>query len=94
MLKRPLTTKDAANDIQFVPGQLIPVAVHVWDGANGETGLRRTISSWYFVVLKTVVPAWVYFFTAFAVAFTAGVEVWLIRRSKAGGGPHQWKPER
>lgn len=86
VLKRPLTTKDAANDIQFVPGQLIPVAVHVWDGANGETGLRRTISSWYFVVLKTVVPAWVYFFTVFAMAITAGLEVWLIRRSKDSAG--------
>ena len=83
VVKRPLTTKDVANDIQFVPGDLIPIAFHVWDGANGETGLRRTISSWYFVVLKTVVPAWVYLFTAFAVAFTAGLEIWLIRRSKS-----------
>ncbi|MBI4400685.1 MAG: c-type cytochrome [Nitrospirae bacterium] len=83
VLKRPLKTEDVANDIQFVPGQLIPVVVHVWDGANGETGLRRTISSWYFVTLKTNVAAWVYLFTVFAVALTAGFEVWLIRRVKA-----------
>lgn len=82
VIKRPLTTKDGAHDIQFVPDQLIPVAVHVWDGANGETGLRRTISSWYFVTLKTSVPVWVYLFTAFVVAFTAGFEFWLVRRYK------------
>jgi len=89
VLKRPLATKDVANDIQFITGQLIPVAVHVWDGANGETGLRRAISSWYFVVLQTVVPAWVYLFTVFAVAVTVGVEVWLVRRSKASAGLEQ-----
>lgn len=82
VLKRPLTTKDVANDIQFLSGQLIPVAVHVWDGANGEAGLRRSISSWYFVVLKARVPPWVYLFTAFVVAFTAGFEFWLVRRSQ------------
>lgn len=86
VIKRPLTTGDVANDIQFTPGQLIPVAVHIWDGANGETGLRRAISSWYFVTLKTRVPAWVYLFTAFAVVVTAGLEIWLIRRSKSNAG--------
>jgi mono/diheme cytochrome c family protein len=82
VMKRPLTTEDAANDIQFEPGRLIPVAVHVWDGANGETGLRRTISSWYFVVLETPVPTRVYLMTVVGVGVTVGLEAWLIRRAK------------
>jgi len=83
VIKRPLTTADAANDVQFAPGgPLIPVAVHVWDGANGETGLRRTISSWYFVVLKTDVPAGVYASSVVAVVLAAGVEWWLIKRTR------------
>ena len=83
VIKRPLTTADTANDVQFVSGgQLIPMAVHVWDGANGETGLRRTISSWYFVVLKTGVPAGVYASSVIAVVLAVGVEWWLIKRTK------------
>ncbi|MBI4501694.1 MAG: c-type cytochrome [Gemmatimonadetes bacterium] len=30
-------------------GQFIPVAFHVWDGGNSETGLRMALSSWYYV---------------------------------------------
>ncbi len=83
VIKRPLTTPDTANDVQFVSGgQLIPVAVHVWDGANGETGLRRTISSWYFVVLKTGVPPSVYVSSVVAIVLAAGVEWWLVKRTR------------
>lgn len=82
VLKRPLTTEDTAHDIQFAPGRLIPVAVHVWDGTNGETGLRRAISSWYFVVLETTVPPRVYLMTVLAIGVTAGLEAWLVRRTK------------
>jgi mono/diheme cytochrome c family protein len=83
VIKRPLTTPDVANDVQFAPGgPLMPVAVHVWDGANGETGLRRTISSWYFVVLKTGVSASVYVSSVVAVVLAAVVEFWLIKRAR------------
>jgi mono/diheme cytochrome c family protein len=85
VLKRPLTTDDDSNDIQFVPGSMIPVAVHVWDGFNGETGLRRTISSWYFVVLEATVPPSVYFMTVTAIGLTAGFQFWLIRRIQRKG---------
>jgi hypothetical protein len=87
VIKRPLTTQDAANDVQFGPDQLIPVAVHVWDGHNGETGLRRTISSWYFVVLKTGVPAKVYATTVGLIGLIAGMEFWLVRRMKSKANP-------
>lgn len=83
VIKRPLTTDDAANDVQFTPGgPLKPMAVHVWDGANGETGLRRAISSWYFVVLKTGVPTSVYASSVVVVVLAAGVEFWLIKRTR------------
>ena len=85
VLKRPITTEDDSNDIQFVPGRMIPVAVHVWDGFSGETGLRRTISSWYFVMLEATVPPSVYVMTLLTVGVTAGVQIWLIRRIKRKG---------
>ncbi len=82
VIKRPLITNDSANDIQFMSGQMIPVAVHIWDGANGETGIRRTISSWYFVVLKTGMPVKVYLTTGAAIGLVAGLEFWLVRRER------------
>jgi mono/diheme cytochrome c family protein len=85
VIKRPLITEDAANDIQFVPGKMIPVAFHVWDGFSGETGLRRTISSWYFVLLEATVTPRVYVMTVTAIGLTAVVQFWLIRRIKRKG---------
>ena len=79
VMKRPLTTEDD-NDLQFVTGAMIPVAFHVWDGYSGETGLRRTISSWYFVMLEAEIPSSVYISTIFAIVITAGAQFWLIRR--------------
>ena len=34
------------------PGALVPVAFHVRDGGHGETGLRMSLSSWYFLHLR------------------------------------------
>lgn len=82
VIKRPLTTKDVANDVQFSPGQLIPLAVHVWDGANGETGLRRSISSWQYVVLRAGIPASLYVYTGLTILLGAVFEFWLIRRTR------------
>ena len=80
MMTRSLETEDVRHDTQFLPGQLIPVAVHIWDGANGETGLRRSISSWSFVVLETNVPTSVYGTTAVVVLLAGGVQFWLVKR--------------
>lgn len=52
VVRRPLATVDGSREVQFAPGQYVPVAFHVWEGANGETGLRMSLSSWYFVHLR------------------------------------------
>ncbi len=89
VMKRSLATEDPANDIQFEGGRLIPIAVHVWDGANGEKGLRRSISSWGYVLLATKTPPSVYAYTLGGVILAIGLEFWLIRRVRQPGGePH------
>jgi DMSO reductase family type II enzyme heme b subunit len=85
VMKRPLTTEDD-NDLQFATGSMIPIAFHVWDGYSGETGLRRTISSWYFVVLEAKVPPTVYVNTVAAIVVTAGAQFLLIRRVRRKEG--------
>lgn len=80
VMKRALTTKDTANDIQFERGKLIPIVFHVWDGFNGETGLQRSISSWSFVLLEEPVPLKVYLYAVAGIILAAGLEFWAIRR--------------
>ncbi|MBI4482134.1 MAG: c-type cytochrome [Acidobacteria bacterium] len=80
VLKRPLTTQDAKNDIQFAPGVLIPVAVQAWDGAGAEQGLQCSISSWYYVQLQKPIPWVAYLYGVVGIAAAAGAEWWIYRR--------------
>jgi cbb3-type cytochrome c oxidase subunit III len=52
VMKRPLTTSDPKIDIQFQPGQNIPIAFNIWNGSAGETGSKKVISSWFDMVLE------------------------------------------
>ena len=36
----------------FARGAFIPVAFAAWDGSNGETGSRHTITTWYWLLLE------------------------------------------
>ncbi len=49
ILKRALTGDD--EDIQFQIGRPIPIAFNVWDGYHGETGNKKSISSWFTLLL-------------------------------------------
>ncbi|MBI5438359.1 MAG: c-type cytochrome [Nitrosomonadales bacterium] len=79
LMKRPLSTKDS-NDIQFVPGKLIPVAFNAWDGSNGEHGMIMSISTWYFLALEESVPAKVYVFALLGMMVSGLAGWWLVRR--------------
>ena len=52
VMKRPLTTASPEKDIQFVEGRFIPIAFAAWDGSNGETGSKHTMTTWYWLLLK------------------------------------------
>lgn len=51
VIKRKLATDDKENDIQFVPGIKIPIAFNAWDGTQGDTGSKKSISSWFQLIL-------------------------------------------
>ena len=59
VIKRPLLTNDK-KDIQFEKGRLIPMAINVWDGGNGEHGLIMSLSPWYYVTLERPTPVIAY----------------------------------
>ena len=52
VIKRPLTTVDTKNDIQFRSGQTIPIAFNAWNGSAGEHGSQKVISSWFNLELE------------------------------------------
>lgn len=79
ILRRPLK---AANerDVEFEPGRFVPVAFHLWDGEQGEEGLKMALSGWYYLLLEPPTPATVWLWPL-AVGFAAfGGEFWLLRR--------------
>ena len=55
IFKRPLR---ATSGAPFTPGEFLPVAFSVWDGASRERGNRRGLSTWYSVYVEPeVVPS-------------------------------------
>lgn len=82
VMRRPLTTPDK-NDVQFVPGAFIPVAVNAWDGSNGEHGLVMSLSTWRYVFLEARTPPRVYVYTVLAVILSGVIGMWLVRKASA-----------
>lgn len=84
VMKRPLRTANAAQDIQFETGRFIPIAFFVWDGSNGETGGKMALTSWYYFFMEPVLPKTVYVYPAMAVVVAGGLQWWAIRRLRQG----------
>ena len=40
-----------SGDVNFVEGEYIPISFANWDGSNGETGSKHTLSPWYWLLL-------------------------------------------
>jgi mono/diheme cytochrome c family protein len=47
VIKRELKSIHEKNDIQFQTVKSIPIAFNIWDGYQGETGTKKSISSWF-----------------------------------------------
>lgn len=88
VIRRPLRTEDTTGEVQLAAGQLVPVAFHVWEGANGETGLRMSLSSWMYLDLNEPAPLTAYVVVLLAVLLAVLVEwglVQWVRRGAARG---------
>ncbi len=79
VVRRPLATQDGDQEVQLRPGTYVPVAFHVWEGANGETGLRMALSSWYFLYLRAPVPATSYLLVLLVVVGSVAFEYGAVR---------------
>lgn len=61
------------------PGGLVPIALHARDGGHGETGLRMSLSSWYFLHLKEPAGLAEALLVLLAILGTAAVEAIVVR---------------
>lgn len=74
VLRRPI-----GQDAPFAADALVPVAFHVRDGSNGETGLRMAVSSWYYLHLREPTGARELLLVFLVVLGVAGAEYAAVR---------------
>lgn len=79
IMVRNLTTEDTENDVQFVTGKYIPTVFFAWDGNNGDTGIKSSISTWYYTFLIPPTPKTVYIYPLLVVGLVIGLEAWILR---------------
>jgi mono/diheme cytochrome c family protein len=82
VLRRPLVSSDSANRLNFRTGVAIPMALFAWDGNNGESGRRGSISTWYYIYLDTKTPKTVYATPLATIALTAGLGLLVVRNAR------------
>ena len=85
VMKRSLTTMGAGADIQFEEGRFIPIAFHAWDGANGETGSRHAVSSWYLLYLAPPRSVRSFALPSVLMVLAVVMEFWFVRRIRKNG---------
>lgn len=80
ILRRQLA--GAQGEVSFEPGKFVPVAFHLWDGDNGEEGLKMSLSTWYYLLPQPPTPPTVYLWPFGVGLAVLGFEAWLLRRMR------------
>lgn len=80
-LRRALDT-ETEGALSLREGAPIPVAFFAWDGSDGETGKRGSLSSWYFVHLEPPPSRAVYLIPALAMLLTGGLGLFAASRAR------------
>ena len=79
---RALATADSVNQLKFVPGRAIPMAIFAWDGSNGEAGTRMSVASWVNISLGERARAGTYGWPLLAMLSTGGLGLVVIVRAQ------------
>lgn len=81
VLRRPLAGDSEAAALK--PGDHVPVAFHLWDGSQNETGLKMAVSSWSSLLLEPPTQISAYLWPgAIALLAVAGEAILLRRRRR------------
>jgi DMSO reductase family type II enzyme heme b subunit len=82
LLRRALTAQDTARRSTFATATALPIAFAAWDGSNGESGGRRSISSWYYLYLEQPLTAGIYITPVIAAALAALIAFLVVMRAQ------------
>ena len=81
LMKRPMKTEND-NELQFEAGKFLPISFQALDGSEGDKGTLRSMSTWYWIVLKPNIPPTRYAAAVVAFILTLGLEfVWMRRQN-------------
>ena len=83
IMKRPRINKD--DDIDFNEGNFIPISFANWDGSNGESRSKHTLTSWYWLILPPELDIYKVYVLPFSMAllvFVMGLVTIRSQRSK------------
>jgi len=82
LFTRPLTTSSKDRDLQFEVGKFIPIAFSIWDGNNGETKEKHSLSAWYYVLLLPPTSSKVYIAPVIAIFIGVGLQLWAAKKAR------------
>jgi hypothetical protein len=75
---------DNDKELQIEAGKFLPISFQALDGSEGDTGTLRSVSTWYWLILKPNIPPTRYAAAAVAFILTLGLEfVWMRRQNNA-----------
>jgi DMSO reductase family type II enzyme heme b subunit len=83
LMRRPLATQDLENDLQFVEGRFIPIALAAWDGSNGERDSKHSLTTWYWLLLAPSTGARPIVIALVVAGLIAAAELWWLRSAGA-----------
>ncbi|HET8577358.1 MAG TPA: c-type cytochrome [Methylomirabilota bacterium] len=86
ILRRQLAAQ-TDDEPAFEEGRFVPIAFHLWDGEEGEEGLKMAISAWYYLLLEPPPALAVYLWPTSLGLVTLAGELWLMRRLRKGREP-------
>ncbi len=76
--------------LSLTPGVFVPIAFSAWDASSGDAGSKRSVSSWYYLLLEPPRPKTLYAAPLAAFFVVGGLELWFLswRRKRKGGKTH------
>lgn len=81
-----LTIPRTQDRFVFRPGMTVPVAFAAWDGAKGERGGEKAVSTWYFLSLEQPIGPVAYVSPVLAFLGALAVQTWSLRRLRRRAG--------
>lgn len=87
MKRSRVTDNKSGVEAQFTDtGKYIPMVFFAWDGHNGDTGRKMSISTWWYTILIPPTPMQVYVLPPIVALVILGVQFWLKGKVEKANG--------